>query len=600
MGEGAGRSRAGRVGPGAANAPGGAPAAGATPENKHGGEERGRAGEETSGRAASARPGAGLPAGWGRYLVAPRPLGLLPGSVPPVEASVLLSLLEEDPEVRVLRQVRPSRTRGLGAIAEPTPACPPIAVVAMPAVRARALAANSQVVVEVDQPLAYPTANPLTPTVPAVDPALAVPLTEPATMTVHVKGSDEEPVAGAHVWAVGSAAPAHAITDSTGRASLVLPADLPETVRAVYVRPAGGYWPTRIDGTGLPQDRQAETTVTVRALNEDFEGFPGKAVTGWGAQAMRLTQVPPTFRGHGTTIALLDAGIHADHPDLKDTVVGGHDFTADSKHGWEKDATGHGTWCAGIIAAADNHTGMTGIAADTHLHALKLYPHGRTSDLVQALDWCITHDIDLAQINLTTTQPSQLLAWKILDTRAAGTTLIAPAGDTHTTPAFPAALPTVLSVGALAHTGTHPDHPHTANGTAGSWAGPYLPAYTPAGADLIAPGAAVITTGAGGEYTVADGTAIAAAHVTALAALLLAHHDQLRATAHQPRGHARVDHLTTLLRAGAHPVPGTDPARTGAGMPDAPTTLGLTTPTWPTAPHAPGTLHNPQYAYPHA
>lgn len=111
----------------------------------------------------------------------------------------------------------------------------------------------------------------------------------------------------------------------------------------------------------------------------------------------------------------------------------------------------------------------------------------------------------------------------------------------------------------------------------------------------------MITTSADGDYTVADGTALAAAHLTGLAALLLAHHDQLRAPqAMQPRGHARVDHLTALLRAAAYPVPGMDPARTGAGLPDAPTALGLPTPTWPTAPHAPGTLHNPQYAHPHA
>ncbi|WP_351230021.1 hypothetical protein [Streptomyces sp. NPDC002133] len=98
-------------------------------------------------------PGRGVPAGWGRFLVAPRPLALLPGGVPPIEASALFAQLEEDPDVEPLTQVRPSRSRGLGAIAEPHPACPPAAVVAMPQERARALAANPQVVVEIDQPL---------------------------------------------------------------------------------------------------------------------------------------------------------------------------------------------------------------------------------------------------------------------------------------------------------------------------------------------------------------------------------------------------------------------------------------------------------------
>jgi hypothetical protein len=38
-----------------------------------------------------------------------------------------------------------------------------------------------------------------------------------------------------------------------------------------------------------------------------------------------------------------------------------------------------------------------------------------------------------------------------------------------------------------------------------------------------------------------------------------------------------------LLRASCRPLPGTDPARTGFGLPDAPAALALTTLTWPTA-----------------
>ncbi|MFD9623245.1 S8 family serine peptidase [Streptomyces virginiae] len=46
------------------------------------------------------------------------------------------------------------------------------------------------------------------------------------------------------------------------------------------------------------------------------------------------------------------------------------------------DATGHGTGCAGVITAADNHTGVTGIAAEAEPHALKPLPGGRVSDLL--------------------------------------------------------------------------------------------------------------------------------------------------------------------------------------------------------------------------
>ncbi|MFE0628543.1 S8 family serine peptidase [Streptomyces sp. NPDC058864] len=518
-------------------------------------------------------------AGRGRYLVAPRPAPWLTAGVPPVEASALFTLLEEDPEVELVAQVHPSRARGLEAIAEPHPVCPPVAVVTMPHERARALAANPQVVVEADQPLAYAPAPSARPAVPAVDPAMEVTLQEPLCITVRVT-SRGQGVADAQVWATGTGSTAYAVTGTDGRARLVLPADTPATVRSLYVRPAGDHWPVRTGRPFTDEDTLtgAEVEVVVRSLAETFEGFPDRPLTGWGWQAMRLHEIPPTYRGHGVSVALLDSGVDTAHPDLKDTVRSGADFTpAADDAGWRTDATGHGTRCAGIVAAADNRTGVTGIAADAAVHALKLFPGGRVADLLRAVDHCIAHDIDVAQINVTYDQPSQLAAWKLMDAHAAGVAVIAPAGDTAGALSPLAALPTVLAAGALAHTGTYPpDSPAAA--AQPPWPGPYPAPFTPTGpgVDLTAPGTAVVTTALGAGYTVAEGTAIAAAHLTGLAALVLAHHEHLRA-APQPRGAARTDRLMSLLRGASRPLPVTEQLRVGAGLPDAPTALGLGT-----------------------
>ncbi|MEV7239404.1 S8 family serine peptidase [Streptomyces sp. NPDC051020] len=518
--------------------------------------------------------GRGVRAGWGRYLVAPRPLGLLAGGVPPIEASALFKLLEEDPDVEPVAQVQPSRSRGLGAIAEPHPACPPVAVVKMPQERARALAGNPQVVVEIDQPLSYTPTPPVgVGPMPVVDPMLAVTLEEPEHLTLRVVGSDGDAVAGAHVWAIGTGGPVHGVTGQDGRVTMTLAADTPETLQALYVRPVADYWPART-GTPQPADN-GEAVVTVQALSDTFEGFPGKALTGWGAQAMRLNQIPPTYRGHGIKIALLDSGVNTAHPDLKDPVQHGHDFTGAGNGTWGLDVTGHGTRCAGIIAAADNNAGIAGIAAEAEVHALKLFPGGHLSDLLEAVDYCITHDIDIAQISLAYPVQSQLAAWKLADAHAAGTTVIAPAGDTAGPLTQLATLPGVLAVGAIAHTGTYPvSSPLT--WVQPPWpAGPYPAPFTPTGpgVDLVAPGAAVITTSLGDGYAAVDGTAIAAAHVTGLAALLLAHHDHLRTQA-VPRTAARADLLYLLVRTACRPLPGADP-RLGAGIADAPTALGI-------------------------
>ncbi|MGW1887872.1 S8 family serine peptidase [Streptomyces sp. NPDC001970] len=534
------------------------------------GEPAGRMGREAQ---ALGYQGRGARAGWGRYLVAPRPLGLLAVGVPPIEASALFKLLEEDPDVEPVAQVRPSRSRGLGAIADPHPACPPVAVVKMPQERARALAGNPQVVVEIDQPLSYTPTPPVgVGPVPVLDPMLAVTLEEPEHLTLRVVGSDGDAVAGAHVWAIGTGGPVHGVTGPDGRVTMTLAADTPETLQALYVRPVADYWPART-GTPQPADN-GEAVVTVQALSDTFEGFPGKALTGWGAQAMRLNQIPPTYRGHGIKIALLDSGVNTAHPDLKDTVQHGHDFTGAGNGTWGLDVTGHGTWCAGIIAAADNNAGIAGIAAEAEVHALKLFPGGHLSDLLEAVDYCITHDIDIAQISLAYPVQSQLAAWKLADAHAAGTTVIAPAGDTAGPLTQLATLPGVLAVGAIAHTGTYPvSSPLT--WVQPPWPGPYPAPFTPTGpgVDLVAPGTAVIATALGDGYAAVDGTAIAAAHVTGLAALLLAHHDHLRTQA-VPRTAARADLLYLLLRTACQPLPGADP-RLGAGIADAPTALGI-------------------------
>lgn len=221
-------------------------------------------------------------------------MGMLGGGVPPIEAAALFALLEEDPEVEPVAQLRPSRPQGLGAITEPHPACPPVAVVAMSEQRARALAANPQVVVEADQPLAYTPTPPISTgmgtAVPVVDPMLTITLEEPGTVRLRVVGGDGQAVAGAHVWAIGSSIPVHGVTDRDGRVSLTLAADTPETLQGLYVRPVSGYWPLRTGRPDLTED--GEAVVEVQALAETFEGSPGRALTGWGTQAMRLHQIP--------------------------------------------------------------------------------------------------------------------------------------------------------------------------------------------------------------------------------------------------------------------------------------------------------------------
>lgn len=86
--------------------------------------------------------------------------------------------------------------------------------------------------------------------------------------------------------------------------------------------------------------------------------------------------------------------------------------------------------------------------------------------------------------------------------------------------------------------------------------------------DVCSPGVAVVSTVPPDGYAAWDGTSAAAAHVTGLAALLLAHHPDF-AGPFRARTAARVDRLFEILRRSCRPLALGDPRRTGAGLPDA-------------------------------
>src|SRR5207248_10948375 len=90
--------------------------------------------------------------------------------------------------------------------------------------------------------------------------------------------------------------------------------------------------------------------------------------------------------------------------------------------------------------------------------------------------------------------------------------------------------------------------------------------------DLCAPGVAVIACQSPDGYAICDGTSVAAAHVAALAALILAHHTDFKG-GFAGRDFQRVERLFQILKDTAQPIG--HPWQTGAGLPDAARALGV-------------------------
>jgi subtilisin family serine protease len=102
--------------------------------------------------------------------------------------------------------------------------------------------------------------------------------------------------------------------------------------------------------------------------------------------------------------------------------------------------------------------------------------------------------------------------------------------------------------------------------------------------DLCAPGVAVISCQSPEGYAACSGTSIAAPHVAALAALVLAHRGEFR-TRFARRDARRVERLFQVLKETAQPLG--DPLQTGAGLPDAARALGVQSPIFDSIPLAP-------------
>ncbi|MFJ8025835.1 S8 family serine peptidase [Streptomyces sp. NPDC096311] len=512
-----------------------------------------------------------------RYMVTPLPQQLLPPGVPELGMDAVCDRLEGMPDITVIRRLQPSeKLQSAGVF----PSCPEIAVVEaaetqLPAMR------TLHVHIEPDLPLsgAGPAAMQAPGVLPLYDPGLVLPLDKPVEISLRVCGPDDEPLAGAGVFLIGTTWPSQGITAADGTVTVTLATETEQSVQCLYVRPRANYTDRWIHRPDLSAAR--ENVVTLTPLSKVYPELDERQQYGWGQQAMRLDRLPPTFRAFGIKIAVIGTGVSTEHPDLKQRVRSGADLVHGTEEGWTHDLVGSGTHAAGIIAGTDTGTGIIGIAVDAELDVCQVLPDGHFSDLIAALDHCIEREADLAHIAVATPYPSALVSRKLADASAAGIACIAPAGDTGGPIAFPASLPTVFAVGALGAFGTYPPDTSQATHTGpqltpeGLFAAPFS-SYGP-GIDAAAPGVAVLSCAPEGGYTALDGTGTASAHVAGLAALILAHHEDFHGQL-LPRGPGRVQHLFDIIAASCRPLatPGTaEAARTGRGLPDALVALGL-------------------------
>ncbi|MFK4067244.1 S8 family serine peptidase, partial [Streptomyces sp. NPDC029674] len=108
------------------------------------------------------------------------------------------------------------------------------------------------------------------------------------------------------------------------------------------------------------------------------------------------------YDGKGVKIAVLDTGVDATHPDLKDQVIGEKNFTQSAD---AKDRYGHGTHVASTAAGTGAKSGgkLKGVAPGAKLLNGKVLDdegYGDDSGIIAGMDWAAAEGADVVNLSL--------------------------------------------------------------------------------------------------------------------------------------------------------------------------------------------------------
>ncbi|HUG08106.1 MAG TPA: S8 family serine peptidase [Acidimicrobiia bacterium] len=298
----------------------------------------------------------------------------------------------------------------------------------------------------------------------------------------------------------------------------------------------------------------------------------------WHLPAIQAIDAWSVSSGSGVVVAVVDSGVSLGGEDLDcHTFVFPYNaITGTTGVSAVEDDNGHGTHVTGTVAQCTNNgVGVAGVAFNASLMPIKALNGGLgfASDVARGVDWARSRGANVINLSLGGSFKSPMLDEAIEAAADAGIVVVAAAGnDGGGSVLYPANHPDVIAVGA-----TDPNNQRAFFSNTGS------------DLDLVAPGVCVlqetfdqsgnngcpspIPVSNGWGYYFLNGTSMAAPHVSAAAALLLAVEPSLNPDS------VRNALVKTALDLGA---PGFDNAY-GHGLIQVHKALGfdLVRPTWP-------------------
>lgn len=291
-------------------------------------------------------------------------------------------------------------------------------------------------------------------------------------------------VSGSPIAVLDARAHVYRITDNRSTQSVI--ATLQSDPRIVLAQSNMTY-----QRQGAPIGTAAEQVIRAAQYGLDMIGIP---------RAQELAT------GRGVKVAVIDSGIDAEHPDLKDAIVETFDATGST----EPIPDAHGTAVAGIIRAKGT---VLGVAPGATLLAARAFsgdPKRDTAEstsfiLLKALDWSIGHGANVINLSFAGGR-DPVLERIIAEANNRKVILVAAAGNggPKAAPAYPAAYPQVIAV--TAHDKADKLYQHANRGD-------YI--------TVAAPGVEILVPIAKGSHMFMSGTSMSSAYVTGIIALML-------------------------------------------------------------------------------
>jgi subtilisin len=312
-----------------------------------------------------------------------------------------------------------------------------------------------------------------------------------------VIGEGEKPLAHVGVSLAGEGFPHEGRTDKRGEVALPLITLPGKRARSVFASAVSGYWDQYLTDPELTDGEV--NVVRLRAIAETITGFPESFRYGWGQIQMGLDRVPETLTGKGIRIAIVDSGVDASHPLLRNIRMGVDLTNNADPQTWTNDVVGHGSHCAGIIAGYDESGKMLrGFVPEAEIHAVKVFPGGQFSSLLEALDYCLDLEIDVVNLSLGSVQRSQAIEQKLEEAALNGIACIVAGGNSGGPVLFPASSAFTLAVGAVGRLNEYPDDAWDATTVLPHLVAPdgiFSPSFTCTGPEVAvcAPGVAIVS-----------------------------------------------------------------------------------------------------------